>query len=57
MALDRHNEYCIGCGDPTGRAGNFEESLFIDDEGPFCDDCYKIRKDAEEEQRMKELFG
>jgi len=40
MALDRENEYCSKCGDPTGRAGNYEDSLFIDEEGPLCDDCY-----------------
>ena len=42
MSLDR-TEFCSRCGDPTGRAGNFHESVFvmIDDEnhGPLCDDC------------------
>jgi len=42
MALDRENEYCTKCGDPTGRAGNFEESVFVGEEGPLCDECAEI---------------
>lgn len=38
-------EYCCACGEPTGRAGAAEDSLYIDDsfgdDGPFCEDCYK----------------
>lgn len=38
-------EYCSQCGDPTGRAGNFHDSVFviINDEkiGPLCDDCLR----------------
>ena len=33
-------EYCCECGSPTGKAGRGEDSLYIDDQGPFCEGCY-----------------
>lgn len=34
-------ELCVSCGEPTGRAGKGEDSLYADDdEGPFCENCY-----------------
>jgi len=40
--LDRE-QFCSKCGDPTGRAGNFHEHLFVkingELEGPLCDEC------------------
>lgn len=33
-------EYCFRCGDPTGRAGRGDDSIYIGDEGPFCEECY-----------------
>ena len=33
-------EKCCICGSETGRAGAADDSLYIDDDGPFCDDCY-----------------
>jgi len=54
MTLDRE-EYCIHCGNPTGRAGNFHDPLFLDltgvtveinekidkeNYGPLCDECH-----------------
>jgi len=44
MNMDRE-QFCTECGDPTGRAGNFHESVFVglpgedDLRGPLCDDC------------------
>lgn len=44
MSMDRE-QYCSHCGNPTGRAGNFHDHLFVqvpgEDEprGPLCDDC------------------
>lgn len=38
-------EYCSECDQPTGRAGRFEDSIFIEYEdgkpevGPLCSDC------------------
>ena len=59
--MDRQNEYCVRCGDPTGRAGNYEDSLFliIDGEtvGPLCDDDYWQLKKEQDEQEDKRLFG
>ena len=33
-------EICCDCGDPTGRAGVDEDSLYADGLGPFCPDCW-----------------
>lgn len=33
-------EYCCCCNQPTGRAGAGEDSLFKDDSGPYCWDCW-----------------
>ena len=37
---DRCPEYCCECGSPTGKAGASEDSMYIEDEGPFCEECY-----------------
>lgn len=35
-------EYCFACGEPTGRAGKGEDSLYDDnDEGPYCWECWE----------------
>ena len=34
-------EYCVKCDTPTGRAGRHDDSLFIGDEGPFCEGCHE----------------
>ena len=33
-------EYCLECGEPTGRAGKGEDSIYCpySGDGPFCDD-------------------
>lgn len=36
-------EHCLNCGDPTGRAGRHDDSLFEGDIGPFCEDCWAHR--------------
>lgn len=34
-------EYCIECAQPTGNAGEGEDSLYRDDgTGPYCFDCF-----------------
>jgi len=42
MFLDRE-EYCKHCGNPTGRGGNFHDTLIAELNGeiikPLCDDC------------------
>ncbi len=38
-------EYCSECGHPTGRAGRGDDSLFIDDDGPYCRECYDATKE------------
>ena len=41
-------EYCCWCDCPTGRSGVADDSLFIEDDGPFCRECFdeKIESDA-----------
>ena len=34
-------EYCCKCGSATGRAGAGEDSLYIGDDGPFCEECHR----------------
>ena len=34
-------EYCCKCGEPTGRAGQGEDSLYTNEgKGPFCYECW-----------------
>ena len=43
-------ELCVDCNQPTGRAGKAEDSLYVGDSGPFCEDCYEIwRKEPDDE--------
>ena len=37
-------EYCIECGDLTGRAGDCDDSLYVNDAGPFCETCYQYER-------------
>ena len=32
-------EYCCKCGKATGRAGRGDDSIYIGDNGPFCEEC------------------
>lgn len=35
-------EYCIACGEPTGRAGRGDDSLYHDSgAGPYCLECFE----------------
>ena len=35
-------EYCCECGQPTGRAGAGDDSLFSEEDGsgPYCEECW-----------------
>ena len=33
-------ERCYECEKPTGRSGKGEDSLYVGELGPYCDDCY-----------------
>ena len=33
-------EYCFKCNDPTGRAGRYDDSLYLGNEGPYCRPCF-----------------
>ena len=39
-------EHCCFCGDPTGRAGKGEDSIYLGDIGPLCESCYQEIEDA-----------
>ena len=41
-------EYCCNCSEPTGKAGAGDDSLYTDNDGPFCEDCFP---DKERPQR------
>jgi len=41
-------EYCFVCGEPTGRAGRADDSLYIGDQGPYCEECYANAKEPAE---------
>ena len=41
-------EYCCNCSEPTGKAGAGDDSLYTDNDGPFCEDCFP---DKEKPQR------
>ncbi len=34
-------ETCCECDAPTGRAGKGEDSLYVDDNGPYCEGCWE----------------
>lgn len=38
-------EYCCVCGTPTGMAGKSEDSLYTEDDGPFCWDCFPEKEE------------
>ena len=35
-------EYCSKCGEPTGRAGRYEDSIYILETGPLCEKCEHV---------------
>ena len=37
-------EYCCNCSEPTGKAGAGDDSLYTDNDGPFCEDCFPDKK-------------
>ena len=42
MHSPRPLEYCFICGEPTGRAGQGDGSLYCEcDRGPFCEECWE----------------
>lgn len=46
-------ELCIYCGEPTGFAGKGEDSLYLDNSGPWCQECYEIARFAVKEVRVQ----
>ncbi len=39
-------ELCTYCGEPTGFAGKGEDSLYLDNLGPWCQECYEVARYA-----------
>lgn len=38
--MSETREVCAFCSEETGRAGKLDDSLYVDDIGPHCEDCY-----------------
>lgn len=34
-------EHCCECDALTGRCGRHEDSMYVVDDGPYCEDCYR----------------
>jgi len=49
----RWHETCAWCSEPTGRAG--EDSIYIDDIGPWCEECYHKVRNAIDNTKTIEL--
>ena len=45
-------EYCCDCSGPTGRAGRGEDSLFTDDAGPYCPECWEKLGASDDEEAI-----
>jgi len=44
-------EYCFKCGEPTGRAGAGEDSLYDEQgQGPYCESCCDAKAENDVEQ-------
>ena len=39
-------EYCCLCGQPTGKAGPGEDSLYDHRDGPYCAECFWREQEA-----------
>lgn len=42
-------QLCVGCNEPTGRCE--EDSIWIGDEGPFCEACLETTKRGDDDAR------
>ncbi len=48
MCTARPLEYCFVCEQPTGRAGQSEDSFYCTcDKGPFCEECWDAHHNAD----------
>lgn len=51
-------EYCFSCGEPTGRAGEAEDSLYNDQgEGPYCEGCWDAHENELAQQKHLEAIA
>lgn len=52
-------EYCCECGRPTGNAGKGDDSLYTEDNGPFCSECFEVANDkiSGEQSESASLIG
>ena len=49
-------EYCCNCDEPTGGAGKGEDSLYVDDGGPYCPSCYDLVRVKAENKRLRDAL-
>jgi len=45
-------ETCLFCGEPTGRSGDGEDSLYFGDIGPWCEECFDTIREAVDETHL-----
>jgi hypothetical protein len=49
-----HHEYCLACGEMTGRSGASDDSSFCAcGSGPFCEGCYEMHICNEKERALR----
>jgi hypothetical protein len=53
---NRGHETCAWCGEPTGRSGEGEDSIYIDTIGPWCEECYHKIHNATDNTKVMELL-
>lgn len=39
-------EHCFICDEETGKAGRGEDSIYDDDNGPYCEECFAEHEDT-----------
>ena len=50
-------ERCCECDEPTGKAGRLDDSLFDEGEGPFCEDCFRKRREGQAVSAWEDEVG
>jgi len=48
------HERCVLCDEKTGKSGKGEDSYYIGDHGPFCEQCYNVIEEILTE-RLREI--
>jgi hypothetical protein len=49
-------ERCIECDEPTGKAGQCEDSLYVGDSGPYCEECFEWKAMIADSNEEKDVL-